>query len=116
VAVRISGGQLEHVVDELILTPNIGPAHPSNLSLPHRNRRFFAQPEAALTINTHEDRYTEGVVSPEFLRRNERARLDTAFEEIEKAERFLECVDEQTSGSDRAAPGVSESKETNCPT
>ena|SRR5580704_17442294 len=27
VAVRISGGQLEHVVDELVLTPNVGPAH-----------------------------------------------------------------------------------------
>jgi hypothetical protein len=86
----LSGSQAANsnmLLDELILTPNIGPAHPSNLSLPHRNRRFFAQPEAALTINTHEDRYTEGVVSPEFLRRNERARLDTAFEEIEKAER-----------------------------
>jgi hypothetical protein len=34
VAVRISGGQLEHLVEELILTPNIGPAHPSNLPLP----------------------------------------------------------------------------------
>ena len=41
VAVRISGGQLEHVVDELILTPNIGPAHPSNLSLPHPVDHFL---------------------------------------------------------------------------
>jgi hypothetical protein len=41
VAVRISGRQLEHVVDELILTPNIGPAHPSNLSLPHHVARFI---------------------------------------------------------------------------
>jgi hypothetical protein len=28
-----SGGQFEQLVEELILTPNIGPAHPSNLSL-----------------------------------------------------------------------------------
>jgi hypothetical protein len=41
VAVRILGGQLEHVVDELILTPNIGPAHPSNLSLPHHVDHFI---------------------------------------------------------------------------
>src|SRR5215831_3558275 len=41
VAVRISGGQLEHLVDELILTPNIGPAHPSNLSLPHHVDHFI---------------------------------------------------------------------------
>ena len=40
-AVRISGGQLEHVVEELILTPNIGPAHPSNLFLPHHMDRFL---------------------------------------------------------------------------
>jgi len=39
-AVRISGRQLEHVV-ELILTPNVGPAHPSSLSLPHRVDRFI---------------------------------------------------------------------------
>ena len=41
-AVRISGGQLEHLVDELILTPNNGPAHPSNLSLPHHVDHFIA--------------------------------------------------------------------------
>jgi hypothetical protein len=41
VAVRISGGQLEHLLEELILTPNIGPAHPSNLSLPHHMERFL---------------------------------------------------------------------------
>ena len=41
VSVRISGGQLEHVADELILTPNIGPAHPSNLSLPHHVDHFI---------------------------------------------------------------------------
>ena len=40
-AVRISGRQLEHVVDELILTPNVGPAHPSSLSLPHHVDRFI---------------------------------------------------------------------------
>jgi RNA polymerase sigma-70 factor (ECF subfamily) len=41
VAVRISGGQLKHVVEELILTRNIGPAHPSNLSLPHHVDHFI---------------------------------------------------------------------------
>ena len=41
VAVRISGGQLEHLVEELILTPNIGPAHPSNLPLPHHVDHFI---------------------------------------------------------------------------
>ena len=40
-AVRISGGQLEQVVEELILTPNIGPAHPSNLSLPEHVDHFI---------------------------------------------------------------------------
>jgi hypothetical protein len=41
VAARISGGQLKHNVEELILTPNIGPAHPSNLSLPHHVDHFI---------------------------------------------------------------------------
>src|SRR6516165_11356427 len=41
VAVRISGGQLKHVVEELILTPNIGPVHPSNLPLPHHVDHFI---------------------------------------------------------------------------
>src|SRR2546429_4340805 len=36
-----SGGQFEQLVDELILTPNIRPAHPSNLSLPHRVDHFI---------------------------------------------------------------------------
>ncbi len=33
-------GQFEHFVDELILTPNISPAHPSNLSLSQHVDRF----------------------------------------------------------------------------
>ena len=37
----VSGGHFEHFVDELILTPNISPAHPSNLSLPHHVDRFI---------------------------------------------------------------------------
>ena len=41
VAVRISGGWLEHIVDELILMANIGPAHPSNLSPPHHVDHFL---------------------------------------------------------------------------
>src|SRR5580704_8009316 len=41
VAGRILGRQLEHVVDELILTPNVAPAHPSHLSLPHHVDRFI---------------------------------------------------------------------------
>src|ERR1022692_1425028 len=43
-AVRVSAwalcGQFEHFVDELILTPNISPAHPSNLSLSQHVDRF----------------------------------------------------------------------------
>ena len=38
---RGSGGQFEQLVDELILTPNIRPAHPSNLSLSHHVDRFI---------------------------------------------------------------------------
>jgi hypothetical protein len=41
VAAGGSGGQSEQLVDKLILTPNIRPAHPSNLSLPHRVDRFI---------------------------------------------------------------------------
>ena len=40
-AAGVSGGQSEQLVDELILTPNIRPAHPSNLSLPHHVDRFI---------------------------------------------------------------------------
>lgn len=32
-ATGVSSGQAEHFVDELILTPHISPAHPSNLPL-----------------------------------------------------------------------------------
>jgi hypothetical protein len=36
-----SGGQFEYFVDELILTPHVSSAHPSNLSLPqHVDREF----------------------------------------------------------------------------
>src|SRR5260370_10158831 len=38
---RGSGGKFEQLVDELILTPNISPAHPANLSLPHHVDRFI---------------------------------------------------------------------------
>jgi hypothetical protein len=41
VAARVSGGQSEQLVDELILTSNIRSAHPSNLSLPHHVDRFI---------------------------------------------------------------------------
>ena len=40
-AAGVSGGQFEQLVDELILTPNIRPVHPSNLSLPHHVDRFI---------------------------------------------------------------------------
>src|SRR5260370_42058928 len=40
-AAGVSGGQFEQLVDELILTPNISPAHPSNLSLSHHVDRFI---------------------------------------------------------------------------
>ena len=54
VAVRISGGQLEHVVDELILTPNIGPAHPSNLSLPHHVDHFITLNRSSRSLELSE--------------------------------------------------------------
>ena len=41
VAARISSGQSEHPVDELILTPHIGSAHPSNLPLAQHVDRFI---------------------------------------------------------------------------
>ena len=36
-----SGGEFEQLVDELILTTNISPAHPSNLSLSQHVDRFI---------------------------------------------------------------------------
>ena len=36
-----SGGEFEQLVDELILTTNISPAHPSNLSLTQHVDRFI---------------------------------------------------------------------------
>jgi len=41
VAARVSSGQSEHPVDELILTPHIGSAHPSNLPLAQHVDRFI---------------------------------------------------------------------------
>jgi hypothetical protein len=38
---RVSGGQSEHFVDEMILTPYISPAHPSNLPLAQNLDRFI---------------------------------------------------------------------------
>jgi hypothetical protein len=35
------GGHFEEFVDELFLTPNVGPAHPSNLSLPQHVDHFI---------------------------------------------------------------------------
>ena len=40
---RVSGGQAEHFVDELILTPHISPAHPSNLPLAQHVDRFISR-------------------------------------------------------------------------
>src|SRR5215469_6252772 len=37
----VSGCQVEHPVDELILTPNIIPAYPSSLSLPYHVHRLI---------------------------------------------------------------------------
>ncbi len=39
----VSGGEAEHLVDELILTPHISPAHPSNLSLAQHVDRFISR-------------------------------------------------------------------------
>jgi hypothetical protein len=38
---RCSGGQFEELVDELNVTPNISPAHPPNLPLPHHVYRLI---------------------------------------------------------------------------
>jgi hypothetical protein len=47
-----SGGQLEELLDELNLTPNISSAHPPNRPLPHHVRRLnpesFAAPPGIL--------------------------------------------------------------------
>ena len=40
---RVSGGQSEHFVDELILTPHIRSTHPSNLSLAQPVDRLITQ-------------------------------------------------------------------------
>jgi hypothetical protein len=42
VAARISPGQSEHFVDELILTPHISSAYPSNLPLAQHVDRFIS--------------------------------------------------------------------------
>jgi hypothetical protein len=49
----LSDRQVEQVVDELNLAPNICPAHPPNLPLPHhvdRNPGSFAAPPETLEI------------------------------------------------------------------